>query len=184
MSGNDEHQLRVHLQEYDKLKDEQIMRIRFRDSMIPLALTAFGAITSFALAKPEYAGAFLTIPVICVVLGWQYMVSDEKVSHLGAYFRRDLADRMEGLLGSSGKGSVLGWEVMHREDPRRNERKRTQFAIDLLAFVFPGMFAAAMYMILSWQTTGWWCLAAIPLGLLPVWLGSVIYRYSDFSKSR
>lgn len=158
--------LQVYLQEYIKLKDEQIMRIRFRDGMVPLSLAAVGALTTFALTKDDYIPALLLTPVISVILGWLYAVNDDKVSQLGKYLRRDIADHLTRLLGNPPDNVILGWEVQHRDDPLRDERKHTQHVVDVLAFVLPGVLAVSLYTLLTWPRDGYWSLWALPFGLL------------------
>ena len=70
------------IKEYEKLKDEQLKRIEFRDHMIYLTLGVVGAIFSFCLEKPEYNIAFLVLPFICTILGWTYFANDRKVSEI------------------------------------------------------------------------------------------------------
>lgn len=175
--------LQVYLQEYGKLKDEQTMRIKFRDGMIPLALAAVGALVPFALAKEEHLPALLLIPIICVILGWSYITNDEKVSHLGWYLRVKLGDWVAKLIDAP-PDQVLHWEVWHRSDDRRPERKRTQLMVDLLTFVFPGLLATGLYAILTWQKLGNWSLVSIPFAVPSVWLMVMFIRYSDSSKGK
>lgn len=78
----------VHLQEYEKLKDEQTARIGFRDNLIYVALGVFGGLASFALTDASHMYALLIVPWVCAVLGWTYLVNDEKISAIGAYIRK------------------------------------------------------------------------------------------------
>lgn len=176
--------LQVYLQEYGKLKDEQIMRIRFRDGMIPLALAAIGALVPFALTKVEYEPALLLVPLICVILGWLYAVNDEKVTQLGEYLRRDFTERLARLLGTAPDAVLLGWEVAHRSDLRRRERKRIQLVVDILAFVAPGVLSSGLFVLLSWQRLGYTALIAVPFALLSIWFLFLIARFSDLTEGK
>jgi hypothetical protein len=174
--------LQVHLQEYSKLKDEQVMRIRFRDSTIPLTLASVAALVPFALAKEEYALALLLVPVISLIMGWLYLVNDEKVSHLGSYFRKDLHDELVRLLGPLGSPAVLGWELKHRSDSNRATRKNLQLMIDLVAFCLPGLLAIGLYVYFQWSVYQRWSLiVAAPFVLISVVTAILIWKFSDRS---
>ena len=79
--------LQVFLLEYEKLKEEQLKRIEFRDQMIYITLGIFGSILSFALSNKTNLYALLVIPWVCLILGWTYIVNDEKISAIGKYIR-------------------------------------------------------------------------------------------------
>ncbi len=77
IGGTQEWLLWVHLNEYVKLKDEQIARLRFRDNLLYVTLVAFGGIISYAIMsdQTQYYYAFLVLPWVCLVLGWTYRCS-------------------------------------------------------------------------------------------------------------
>ncbi len=77
--------LNVYLQEYSALKEEQKSRIGFRDNLLYVNLAAVGAIFSFALNKPDNKYALLVLPLVSVILGWTYLVNDQKNSAIGQY---------------------------------------------------------------------------------------------------
>src|SRR5215217_3250792 len=77
----------VYLIEYQKLKDEQIARIGFRDNLIYATLVAIGAILSFAITNPANYQALLILPLATFVLGWIYLSNDRKISDIGRYIR-------------------------------------------------------------------------------------------------
>ena len=63
------------LLEYEKLKEEQLKRIEFRDQMIYITLGIFGSILSFALSNKTNLYPLLVIPWVCLILGWTYVVN-------------------------------------------------------------------------------------------------------------
>ena len=71
--------LNVWLAEYDKLKTEQSQRIGFRDNLLYVTLVVFGGVASFAVSKEANYYAFLILPWTCLILGWTYLVNDEKM---------------------------------------------------------------------------------------------------------
>jgi hypothetical protein len=199
--------LEVHLHEFDKLKDEQIHRIQFRDNQIYVNLTATGVTGVFALAQPDHYPALLLIPWVNLVIGFLYISNDEKVSAIGRYFRRDLGSRIMDVLGMAPAERtaytwglsgdqvhypvLFGWEVMHRRDRGRLWRKIAQFLTDELTFVVPGVAALYLYGKLSaWgsvltgslpQTAGGlFQFAAVTEALLLVALAVGIWVVADF----
>ena len=62
--------LGVYLREYDKLKDEQASRIGFRDNLLYVTLTVYGALIAFALSNPDFIHGLLVLPWVCLILGW------------------------------------------------------------------------------------------------------------------
>jgi hypothetical protein len=85
----------VYLHEYNKLKDEQIQRIGFRDNMIYVNLVAVGGAAAFSVSDVARLHVLLVIPWICFVLGWTYLVNDEKISAIGRYVRLTLVDSLQ-----------------------------------------------------------------------------------------
>jgi hypothetical protein len=129
------------LAEYQSVKDEQKARIGFRDNLLYVTLAVVAAVVA-AAAQAEQASMLLALPPVCVVLGWTYLVNDEKISAIGAYVRGELAPRLAGLAGTDG---TFGWETYHREDTRRVPRKVTQCVVDLLAFCLVPLSALTVY---------------------------------------
>jgi hypothetical protein len=118
------------LAEYQSVKDEQKARIGFRDNLLYVTLAVVAAVVA-AAAQAKQTSMLLALPPVCVVLGWTYLVNDEKISAIGAYVRGELAPRLAELAGIEG---AFGWEVAHQGDARRVSRKVIQCGVDLLAF--------------------------------------------------
>lgn len=137
-------QLHIYLNEYRKLKDEQIARIVMREHLVYVTLGVFGGVFSYAL-HAEHHYAFLVIPLVCVILGWMYMTVDEKVSAIGEYLRKELTEKLA-LLAKVPVESLLSWEIAHRSDKYRRPRKWIQLFIDLLTFIFSGTFALVAFL--------------------------------------
>jgi hypothetical protein len=129
--------------EYERLKEEQIQRIGTRDNLIYATLASIGAVTVGAYETGVLDLLLLLAPG-CVVLGWTYLVNDEKISSIGRYIRADLGPRLSALVDGSG---VFGWETAHRSDRRRRGRKVIQLGVDLLIFCIPGMIAVAVRLV-------------------------------------
>ena len=174
----------IYLLEYDKLKEEQAQRIGFRDNMIYVTLGVFGGIISFALTNKVNYYALLVIPFVCLILGWTYLVNDEKISAIGRYIRLTLVEKIKQETSNNEIESIFGWEIVHRSDKRRRRRKIEQLIIDEITFVFSGIFGLVAFWILV-QPNHWaiilLCILEI---LLLIILGIEIVIYADLAKGR
>ncbi|WEH41122.1 hypothetical protein [Streptomyces sp. AM 2-1-1] len=124
---------RLLLAEYDRIKEEQKARIGFRDNLLYFTLAASTAVLAITVQN-RHAQLVLVVPVICIVLGWTYLVNDEKISAIGRYVRDQLGPRLAELSGTP-SGTAFGWELYHRSDLNRPTRKRLQAAVDLLTYL-------------------------------------------------
>ena len=120
----------VLLLEYEQLKKEQSSRIRVRDNLIYASLIAAAAVVSAVLSSHDLR-ALLLLPLVSLILGWTYLINDQKISALGHYIRCELSTSVAYLVNEV---SVFGWEEAHRGDRRRLSRKLMQLFVDLLAF--------------------------------------------------
>lgn len=137
------------LVEYERLKDEQKTRIGFRDNLIYATLGSMAGVVGATLTPKGNLGLLLLLPPVCLVLGWTYLVNDEKVSAIGRYLRLTVAPRLSELAGATGDeaAAVFGWEVAHRSGSDRLIRKYSQLAIDLGTFCVPALTALVIYWV-------------------------------------
>jgi hypothetical protein len=176
--------LKVWLLEYDKLKAEQTQRIGFRDNLLYVTLGLFGLILPTAIANSANYYALLVIPWICLILGWTYLINDEKITAIGRYIRLTLVEKVKEKVGPAEIEALFGWEIAHRSDSRRSRRKIEQLVIDQLTFVVSGIIALIAFFVLVPN-------AALPLYLLGGFelllllvLGWEIIVYADLAKGR
>lgn len=176
--------LDVYLLEYEKLKEEQAQRIGFRDNMLYVTLGVFGGILSFALSGKNNNYALLVIPWVCLILGWAYLVNDEKITAIGRYIRYTLVDKIKELSNNAETEYIFGWEIAHRSDKRRIRRKIEQLIIDEITFVISGIFALIAFCFLAprphWTIL---LLCFMELALL-IALGIEILIYADLAKGK
>ena len=170
----------VHLLEYEKLKDEQVHRIAFRDNMIFVLLGSVGAVASFALSDAQNIYALLVIPWICIVLGWTYIVNDRAISAIGLYLRESLSGKIKNLLAAnSSPTELLGWEGAHRGDVRRRQRKTIQLWLDLLTFCASGL-VAILWLWLALPRLSWFVVILMMVeSLLLLALAHQFWIHSD-----
>ncbi|WP_019073118.1 hypothetical protein [Streptomyces hokutonensis] len=161
------------LAEYQTVKDEQKTRIGFRDNLLYVTLTVVAAVIA-AAAQAQRSEMLLALPPVCVVLGWTYVVNDEKISAIGTYVRDDLGPRLAELAQAQ---EVFAWESAHRSDTRRRSRKVIQSSIDLLAFcVVP--FAGLVVYWAAGQTTPGLLALSVAEALTVVGLGHQVLSYA------
>ncbi len=175
--------LELYLSEYDKLKHEQTQRMGFRDNLIYANLIAITGVVSIVADDLVRIPVLLVLPIICIALGWTYLVNDEKISAIGRYIRYILIENIREAIQSKGQ-NIFGWEVAHRSDKRRMSRKMIQFIVDELVFVIPGFIAILIF----WLNTAanalqlrW--IAGIEM-LFVLFLGIQIFSYADLKKGK
>ncbi len=176
--------LEVYLKEYEKLKDEQTQRIGFRDNLLYVTLGLFGTVITFAVSNKTNYYALLVVPWVCLILGWTYLVNDEKITAIGRYIRLNLAEKIKEHTSHTQIESIFGWEIAHRSDNRRKRRKIEQLIVDQITFVFPGLVALITFWLLvpkPFLVIN--ILGGIELILLII-LGVEIVIYADLSKGR
>ncbi|MFG3255060.1 hypothetical protein [Streptomyces sp. NPDC048172] len=120
------------LAEYEQIKQEQRARIGFRDNLIYATIGVKAAVIGSTMARGVHLEMLLLLPPLSVLLGWTYLVNDEKISAVGRYIRNALAPRLQALTPE--RSEVFGWESVHRHDLHRVSRKRFQLAVDLMTF--------------------------------------------------
>jgi hypothetical protein len=146
---NDENsiQLRMLLIEYERLKEEQLRRIGFRDNLIYATFASVGAILLFTYGTASRREALLLVPPVCLVLGWTYLANDQKISAIGLYIRRELSNSISTIANIV--DGVFLWEHEHRSDERRRSRKYLQLTVDLLTFCGPGVVSVLVFWLLA-----------------------------------
>ncbi|WP_262063599.1 hypothetical protein [Streptomyces sp. STR69] len=166
------------LAEYQTVKDEQKTRIGFRDNLLYVTLTIVAAVIA-AAAQAKQPVMLLALPPVCVVLGWTYLVNDEKISAIGTYVRDDLAPRLAELAQAE---AVFGWETAHRSDTRRRSRKVIQYSVDLLAFCVVPFAGLIVYWAAGRMSPGLLALSVVE-ALIVIGLGHQVLSYARPSNS-
>ncbi|MFJ4771331.1 hypothetical protein ACIP88_19845 [Streptomyces uncialis] len=134
------------LGEYEALKAEQSARIAARDNLMYATLAALAATTAAIVSTAARQELVLLLPPVCIVLGWTYLVNDEKISAIGRYLRTDLRPALAAAAGAD-IAEVLRWETAHREEHRSSVGKHLQLAVDLLMFVVPALVAVTVHWV-------------------------------------
>lgn len=177
--------LEIYLKEYDALKAEQSQRIGFRDNLLYVTLGIFGGIVSYAISKETNYYALLVLPWVCLILGWTYLVNDQKISAIGEYVKDKIAAKINNMneFNSTDK-DIFGWETFHKDDKQRKRRKIEQLIIDEVTFVFSGIAAIiAFWLLVCKPFLAINILALAELALLII-LGVEVYNYSPFKNNK
>jgi hypothetical protein len=173
------------LVEYERLKDEQKTRIGFRDNLIYATLGSMAGVIAATLTPKGNLGLLLLLPPVCLVLGWTYLVNDEKVSAIGRYLRLTVAPRAAELAGAEGEEAVavFGWEVAHRSDPDRLLRKYAQLVIDVGTFCVPALAALVVFWVAG-PLRGDLLAVSVVETLVIIALAVQMIRYADLARGR
>jgi hypothetical protein len=166
------------LVEYERLKEEQKTRIGFRDNLIYATLASMAAVIAAALSSKGQANLLLLLPAVSLLLGWTYVVNDEKVSALGRYVRGHLEPNLVRLTGSA-PDLVFQWEAAHRSDRRRRSRKVLQVIVDIGTFCVTACAAIVVFWVNGPRTWPFLLLSFVELALVLA-LAVEIVRYADF----
>lgn len=179
---NKRDQLDIYLAEYEKLKDEQIARIGFRDNLLYVSLGLFGAILSFVASSDSGFYGILVIPLVCIVLGWTYLANDEKITAISLYIQIEMTQSISVLTSSS--GNFFHWEKFNRSTKGRKRRKTNQFIVNELAFVLSGIFSLVIFLCLQEPITHpMYAIASLEFIFL-ITLGIEFFLYADFFDSK
>ncbi|GAA4787652.1 hypothetical protein [Streptomyces ziwulingensis] len=177
------------LAEYEQVKQEQRARIGFRDNLIYATLGVMAAVIGSTLPRGGHLEMLLLLPPLSVILGWTYLVNDEKISAVGRYVRDELAPRLEQLTSerltperlTPERLEVFGWESAHRRDAHRRSRKRIQLAVDLLTFCVAPLAALAVHLLLGPRHWPLLLISAAETAML-AGLAAQTVRYADLGR--
>ena len=164
--------------EYKHLKHEQLARIGTRDNLIYVTLASLAAVAAATL-QIGLSRLLLLLPPACLVLGWTYLVNDQKVSAIGRHIRTVLVPQIRAELGTDVQ--LFTWEVEHRADARRRFRKAIQLCIDLITFCVPAIAAVIAYALAEPHQTAFIVIAAAELAGALL-LGWAIVDNADLSR--
>lgn len=177
---DDEILLQAYFSEYEKLKEEQVARIGFRDNLLYVTLVLFGGILSFSLANKTTISSILVIPCVCIVLGWTYLANDVKITSIEQYIITELATRVECLAKINPSDSkIFQWEGFNRTRRGRKRRKLAQLIVNECAFVLSGFVSIFIYFILESQVSFFFLMISVFELMLLLALGVEFIIFAD-----
>lgn len=176
--------LDIYLKEYDKLKSEQADRIGFRDNLLYVTIGVISGILSFAFSAPADSIALLIVPWAMLILGWTYLVNDDKISAIGKYIRFTLVDNIKPMLGEAKLEALLGWRSPIAAISGAAAARSKQSIIDEITFILPGLVAMLLYWLLTPAPPTAATVATLIEVPLLVFLGTEIVIYAEPAKGR
>jgi hypothetical protein len=160
--------LEMYKSEYEKLKEEQLQRILYRDVTIPFSIF-IGSAPFISSAFSKDAGLYsnnllLLVPIICITLGATYVVNDERISVIGDYIKEDLRIEIYNFLHGKDVRNVpnvdekkklisdterfFGWESSPRRKANQRVRKISQLFVNLVVFIGSSLTALIVFLFL------------------------------------
>lgn len=165
--------------EYERLKEEQKTRIGFRDNLVYATLASMAAVIAATLSVRGNTNLVMLLPPVALLLGWTYLVNDEKISAAGQYIRTELAPRLAAELPPGTQ--VFGWEAFHRGDRRRRSRKLLQLVVDLGIFCVAPTAALAVFWVSGTRTPIFVLISVVEM-LAILGLAVHLVLYADLGK--
>jgi hypothetical protein len=167
----------VYLTEFKSLKDEQVRRIAFRDNLLYANFGAVAAVSAVALGAPGRQPLLLLAPLASIVLGWTYVVNDQKISMIGEYIQFRLTPLIAQNLELSAE-PLLAWESYNKDGINRRLRKLIQTIVDIVCFCGAGAISILFFWVTN--TVAIWAivLSLMELALL-LGLSSYIIANAD-----
>jgi hypothetical protein len=133
------------LLEFDKLKDEQIGRLAYRDNLFYLTMGIIGGIFATYFAYSEAKVVLLWLPFAMFIVGVAHLTCERRIQDIGLYVRRHLAPRVAVLAGRD-PSDVFAWETFFRNEKWHPWRKRLQQMSCYMLYVLTGIIAVCTYL--------------------------------------
>jgi len=138
------------LVEFEKLKDEQINRIRFRDGLFYFTMATIGGALTLACSEHNHytPEVLLAVPFALFIAGVAQISCERRVDDIGIYIRDvlSIAVAEDERLGCSG---VFEWEQYLRVAPLSLIRKLLRIVANTLLYVGSGYFLLLFYSVLK-----------------------------------
>lgn len=136
------------LLEFEKLKDEQIGRLTYRDTLFYFTIVIIGGGLATAYsANKEAAVILLVLPWAIFIAGVAHITCDRRIEDIGDYIR----DRLAPVIADRTKtprGEVFAWEDYFRNSRWHWARKLLQFATNLMLYSGAGIASMWLFPLL------------------------------------
>lgn len=130
--------------EYASMKQEQLERIKQRDTFLHLNIVAIAVNSAIAVQGAEQALAWLVLSWISLILGWTYLSNDDKVSALALHLK-DLQHA----------GIAPRWESGNKGLIPRRVRRVADAIVFTAAFLLPTIVGILLYSEMSTAEDRW-----------------------------
>lgn len=132
------------LSEFEKLKDEQIVRIQYRENLYYLTMVVAGGLIAAAFGDIDLDRALIVLPIVLFIILTVYTNNDKKITAIGDYFAEHLAERVRSSLQNS--DDYFSWETYHKNNRGRFFRKLRHLISKLLLFIGAPMIALVFFL--------------------------------------
>lgn len=166
-----------YLLEFEKLKDEQIGRLTYRDTLFYFTMTIIGGALAIACSDKDLHAfeILLVVPYCIFIAGVAHITCDRRIEDIGIYIRDELRPA---IAESSDPEKVFAWERFFRHASFQAGRKMLQFVANEMLYALSGG-AALFYFLLrkaqsanahaiaspfkleEWEMWMWWAGAAL-----------------------
>lgn len=109
------------LLEYEKIKDEQRVRISIRENLFYITLLVLGAVFSSILTSSKLEFGYLALTPVLFVISNAYYYNDEVIGRMNDYIRENLAPRLAAVV-THGANDLFYWETFNRITNRKRRR--------------------------------------------------------------
>jgi hypothetical protein len=132
--------------EFEKLKDEQISRIRFRDGLFYFTMLILGGALTLACSDKygQTVDVLLAVPFAVFIAGVAHITCDRRIDDIGIYIRDVLAAAIAEQEGIE-KEKVFAWERNFRGAALHGLRSSLQNIALMMLYVGSGVVALWIY---------------------------------------
>ena len=136
------------LLEFEKLKDEQIGRLTYRDTLFYFTMTIIGGALAIACSDKDKQAAeiLLVLPFAVFIAGVAHITCDRRIEDIGIYIRDELAFSVA-RKSNCDPTTVFAWEQFFRRARFHHSRKWLQFVANEMLYAISGV-AALFYFLL------------------------------------
>jgi hypothetical protein len=136
------------LLEFEKLKDEQIGRLTYRDTLFYFTMTIIGGAMAIACSDKDKQAAeiLLALPFAVFIGGVAHITCDRRIDDIGTYVHDKLSVAVAQKVGQE-PSQVFAWEEYFRSAPLHWWRKILQLFSNLMLYSASGAAILVFYLV-------------------------------------
>jgi len=174
------------LLEFEKLKDEQIGRLTYRDTLFYFTLVIIGGGLATVYSKAEAAVILLALPFAIFIAGVSHITCDRRIEDIGIYIRDYLTKTVAEKSGTPPE-KVFAWEYYFPSTSWHSVRKLLQFVANFLLYAGAGI--VSLLLFLNMRKCGvarlpasercfWWIGMALMVCMAILVLASTFFKWT------
>lgn len=159
------------LLEFEKLKDEQIGRLTYRDTLFYFTMTIIGGALAIACSERDKQAAeiLLIVPYTVFIAGVAHITCDRRIEDIGIYIRDELA-AVVARKSNADPSTIFAWEQFFRRAQFHTWRKFLQFIANEMLYAVSGGAALFFYLLRKGQASGNNAASPFTLSNAEMWL--------------